>query len=313
LDRLDIRILGQLYRGVSKIGFRPDVKGMYGSMAEKLEIDEDTVRKRVDRLHSMGVIRGWQLVVNPHVFGLDTYAVWMTVDSELKIEETMRKIRLVHGILTIAREMGNVVSMGMVCENESVFRKRVELISELTGGKQLASYAVAQPKSEVEPTSTDWQIINAITPDPLGSYTRVAEKLGLSSRTVQRRITRLINGKVIFFLPNVDFSHLEGASWVSLLVSYAESGFKDRIERSIFTKFEDYVLQVAWSDAGYGYFEFIIPNIHLVEEIADWTRTQRGIGDVRVNFNYERQNFYDDVLDEIKASRVKGTRALPAE
>jgi hypothetical protein len=108
----------------------------------------------------------------------------------------------------------------------------------------------------------------------------------------------------------VDFSHLEGASWVSLLVSYAESGSKDQIERSIFTKFEDYVLQVAWSDAGYGYFEFVIPNIHLVEEIADWTRAQRGVGDVRANFNYERQNFYDDVVNEIKASRVEGARAL---
>jgi DNA-binding Lrp family transcriptional regulator len=170
LDRLDIRILGLLYRGVSKFGFRPDVKGMYGGIAEKLEMDEDTLRKRVDRLHSMGVIRGWHIIVNPGVFGLNTYAVWMTVDSQLQAEEVMRKIRLVHGIITIAREMGNVVSIGIVCENQSAFRKRVELITELTGGKQLASFVVAQPRTEVEPTSTDWQIIDAITPDPLVSY-----------------------------------------------------------------------------------------------------------------------------------------------
>ena len=310
MDRIDIKILGQLHRGVSKLGFQPDGKGLYRRIAKKLALNEDTIRKRVDRLESSGVIRGWQLVVNPDVFGLNTYALWMTVDSQMRIEEAVRKIRLVHGVATIVHGMGDILSIGIVCESAQVFRKRIELISELTGGKELTTSVVPQPKSDCEPTSTDWQIINTLRTDPLMRYTKVGEKLGLSTKTVQRRVTKLTHGNAIFFLPDVDFTHLEGASWVGLSVYYTDGVFKDSIERSIFTKFEDYVLLVAWTDAGHGYLEFVIPNAHALQEIVELTRAQEGVRDVRANINYNRLNFYDDVLDEIATGNVKGTAAL---
>jgi DNA-binding Lrp family transcriptional regulator len=312
LDRIDIKVLGQLYRGVSKLDFRPEVKGLNGRIAKKLSLDEDTVRRRVDRLESIGVIQGWQLIVNPEVFGLITCVVWMRVDSQTRIEEAVRKTRLVPGIVTIAREMGNILSIGLVCENERVFSERVALISELTKGKELMTYVVAHPKTEIEPTSTDWQIINALRPDPLARYTRVAEKLDLSSRTIQKRITKLARGNAIFFLLNIDFSRLEGALCVSLVVYYADGGFKDQVERSIFTKFEDYVLQVAWGDVSHGYLQFVIPNVLVVQEIVHCTRALKGVKDVKVNLNYDRLFFYDAVQDDLIASRVKGTPALRA-
>jgi DNA-binding Lrp family transcriptional regulator len=312
LDRIDIKVLGQLYRGVSRLDFRPDVNGLNGRIAKKLALDEDTVRRRVDRLESIGVIQGWELVVNPEIFGLITCAVWMTVDSQIRIEEAIRKTSLVPGIFTIALEMGNILSIGLVCENERVFSERVTLISELTKGKELIAYVVAHPKTEIEPTSTDWQIINAFRPDPLVRYTRVAEKLDLSSRTIQKRITKLAHGNAIFFLPNIDFSLLEGALCVGLVVCYADGGFKDQVERSIFTKFEDYVLQVAWGDASHGYFQFVIPNVLVVQEIVHCTRALKGVKDVKVNLNYNRLMFYDAVQDDLIASKVKSATALRA-
>jgi len=312
LDRIDIKVLGQLYRGASRLDFRPEVKGLYGRIAKKLSLDEDTVRRRVDRLESTGVIEGWQLVVNPEIFGLITCVVWMRVDSQIRIEEAVRKSKLVPGIFTIAREMGNILSIGLLCENERVFSERVALISELTKGKELTTYVVALPKTEIEPTSTDWQIINALRPDPLVRYTRVAEKLDLSSRTNQKRITKLAQGNAIFFLPNIDFSRLEGALCVSLVVHYADGDFKDQVERSIFTKFEEYVLQVAWGDASHGYLQFLIPNVQVVQEIVHCTRALRGVKDVKMNLNYNRISFYDAVQDDLIASKVNGTPALRA-
>jgi DNA-binding Lrp family transcriptional regulator len=100
---------------VSRLDFRPDVKGLNGRIAKMLSLDEDTVRSRVDRLESTGVIQGWQLVVNPDIFGLITCAVWMTVDSQIRIEEAIRKTMLVPGIFTIALEMGNILSIGLTC------------------------------------------------------------------------------------------------------------------------------------------------------------------------------------------------------
>lgn len=304
MDRLDIRIIGQLTRGMSAHDFQPKVKGIYGRIAKKLGLDEDTVRKRVDRLESTGIIHGWQLVMNPSALGMKLFAVWMTVSPQLRIEEAVRKIRLVHGVILIARELGDILVVGLLCENDQVFRKRVELVSELAGTKELATYIVNHPRTEVELTATDWQIIKALRPDPLVRYSEVAEKLGLSSRTVQRRLTRLTEGYAILFLPRFDFSLLEGASCVDLFVSYTASGFKGEVDRSIFTKFEDYLLRAGWGSANYGHLQFLIPNVRVAQEIVDWTRGLRGVREAKLNFVYDWLNFDDDALDEAIASRV---------
>ncbi len=304
MDRIDIRLLGQLARGVSSYGFQPEVKGVYGRIAKKLGLDEDTVRKRVERLESTSVIRGWQVVLNPNVIGLKFFAIWMTVGPQLRAEEAVRKIRLVPGVVAIMCQVGDVLGVELICENEQVFRKRVELVSEFAGTEELTTYVVDQPRSEVELTTTDWQIIEAFRPGPLVRYSEVADKFGLSSRTVQRRLTRLAEGNVIFFAPNIDFGLLEGVSCVDLFVTYTASSFKGEVDRSIFTKFEDYVLRAGWGSANHGHFDFLIPSVRVAQEIVDWTRGLRGVREARLNFVYDWLFFFDDALDEVIASRL---------
>jgi len=65
-----MKLLGQLSRGASSLDSEPDVKGIYGRAAKRLALDEETVRRRVERLESAGIIRGWQLLVNPNALGL---------------------------------------------------------------------------------------------------------------------------------------------------------------------------------------------------------------------------------------------------
>lgn len=301
-------MLGQLSRGVSSVGFQPEVKGVYGRTADKLGLDEDTVRKRVERLETTGIICGWQLVVNPNVLGLKVFAIRMAISPQLRIQEAIRKIRLVHGVTGIAHVLGDVVGVGLICENEQVFRKRAELISELMGTKDLTTYEINYPRTEVELTPADCQLIEALRPDPLVSHAQVAEKLSLSSRTVQRRLARLTQGSAIFFRPKIDVSLLEGSSCVELFVCYTASGFKDKVDRSIFTKFEEFVMRAGWGSPSHGFFEFIIPNAHLAQEIVDWTRALQGVRDVKLSFKDDRLNLYDDTLNEIIASK---TRDMP--
>jgi DNA-binding Lrp family transcriptional regulator len=306
LDRIDIKVLGGLSRGTSSIGSQPVLQGVFGRIAKRLVLDEDTVRKRVDRLESAGIFRGWQLVVNPGVLGLKLYGAQVTVSPQLGIQDAVRKIMLVQGVTSIACEVVDTLGIGIICENELVFRNRIELISELAGTKELTTYAVNYPQPEVQLSRTDWQVINAFRPNPLIRYSEVADKLGISSRTVQRRLKKLAVSKAIFFRPIIDVSRFEGASSVSLFVSYASDEFKREVDRSIFGRFEDYILRAGWGSASHGYFEFIIPNIHVVKEIVDWTRSLRGVKELRLNLKYDSLSLYENALDEIIARQGQG-------
>ena len=303
MDRIDIKVLGGLSRGTSSVGGQPVLRGVFGRIAKTLALDEDTVRKRVNRLESAGIFRGWQLVVNPDILGLKVYVARVAASPELGIKEAVRKIMLVNGVISITREVVDTLGIAIICENERVFRKRVELISELAGTKVLTTFAVDYPKLGVRMSRTDWQIINAFRPNPSIRYSQVAEKLGISSRTVQRKLKKLAVGKAIFFRPIIDFSRFEGASWVSLFVYYASSGFKREIDRRIFGRFQDYILRAGWGSASHGYFEFISPNVNVLKDIVDWTRGVRGVKELRLDFNYDRLSLYDDALDEIIAKQ----------
>jgi DNA-binding Lrp family transcriptional regulator len=169
---------------------------------------------------------------------------------------------------------------------------------------------VNYPRIEVELTPTDWKIINALRPDPLLSHAQMAEKLGLSSRTVQRRLARLTQGNVIFFMPKIDLSLFEGSSCVDVFVSYTASGFKDNVDRSIFSEFENYILRVGWGIASYCFFEFIVPNVHVAREIVDWTRALPGVKEVKLSFKDDRLNFYDATMDAIIASKNQNAPTL---
>lgn len=303
MDRLDIKILGRLYRGVSSHGFQPEVKGVYSRIAKGLGLDEDTIRKRVDRLESTGVITNWMLVINPNAIGMKIYAIWMTVSPQLKIEDAVRKIRLVRGVISIAREVGDILGIGLLCETEQAFRKSAELISELAGRPEITTYAVDHPVTPFELSATDWDIISALRPDPLIRYTEVAERLGLSPKTVQRRMTKLTEGNVIFFVPEINFSELEGATCVDLFITYTSSGLKATVDRNIYTKFEEYVLRAGWGSPSHGHFEFIVPNLMVAQQIVDWARSLQGVREVKINFVFEWSVFYDDVMDEILAAQ----------
>jgi DNA-binding Lrp family transcriptional regulator len=309
LDCTDIKILGQLFRGVSSLDREPEVKGIHGRVAKRLALDEETVRRRVESLESEGVIRGWHLLVNPNVLGLKKFGILMTVNPPLRVDEAVRKIKLVRGITYISRPVGETLRIGILCENHEVLRNKVELISELTGTKGLMTYAVRHPRPEIEPTPTDWRIINTLRSDPMAHYATLAEKLGLSSRTVQRRLMNLSKGNVIFFRPDLDYSLLEGCLCVCLFVFYAAGGYKDTLDRRIFARFEDYVLRAGWGSASHGYFEFLIPNVHVAQEIADWTRAQGGVKEVRMSFR-DRRLYFHEVIGEVNAGRIKGPSTL---
>ncbi len=307
MDRLDIKLLGQLARGISSFDFQPEVKAAYRRIACNLEVDEDTVRKRVERLRARGLIRAWQLAVNPNILGMTIFAIWMSVGPQLTLEEAIRKIKLVHGVISITHEIGDVLGVGLFCENEEVFKKRLGLISELVDARNVMTNFVQYPSPGVEVTKTDWNLIKRLRLRPTLSHKELANDLGLSTRTVKRRLTRLAQGKVIFFLPDIDLKLLEGAACVDLFVFYSASGLKGDVDRSIFSKFEDFILRAGWGSRVHGHFTFIVPSVTVAQGIVDWVRDLPGVREVRLSFIYEWILLYDEAWAELIAKKSVGS------
>ena len=267
-------------------------------------MDEETVRKRIERLTSSGLLRGWNALVNPHLFGVTIYALWIAPSSVVTTDDAIRKIRLVHGVSWIGREVGGTLGIGLFCENDRIFQKRVELIKELTGATVIMTNSVVYPKPEVDLTHADWELIKKLRLDPSPPYNRLAQGMGVSSRTVMRRLTRLMEGKAIVFVSAIDFKRLEGATAVDVFVFYAASKYKSAVDRGVFAKFQDYLWRAGWGGSVHGHFTFLVPSASVAQEIVGAIGSMQGVQSVRFSFLYDSISFWEETLDEMIRTKV---------
>ncbi len=64
----------------------------------------------------------------------------------------------------------------------------------------------------------DWKIIQSLRRFPGPDWLAVANDVGVSLRSLQRRVARLMEGKALFFFPDVDFRRSAGTvAWVGIL------------------------------------------------------------------------------------------------
>ena len=304
MDRLDIRLLGQLARGFTTFGPRTEVKGAYRRIAKNLGVDEDTIRKRVERLRTTGLFRGWRLIVNPRVLGVEIFAVWMTVGPALTVDAAIRKIRLLPGVVRIIQEVGDELGVLLLCKNQEVFKKRLELISELVDARNVMTYFNQPPKIGIEITKTDWEVTNRLRRDPDVRYSQLAMELRLSGRTVKRRVTRLIDGEAIFFIPDINVKLLEGAVCIDLLVNYTSGSYKREVDTNIFSRFQEYLWRAGFGGTEQGHFEFIVPSVSVAQEIDAWVRGLKGVRAVRLAFVYDWMVFSTEAMDEIIRAKI---------
>lgn len=145
---------------------------------------------------------------------------------------------------------------------------------------------------------TDAAIAAALRLDPWKRYPSVAKELGLSAKTVKRRVTRLTEEGAIYMIPILDLKALQGIIPVELVVSYTSTESKSHINELILSQFKE---ELVFSErAGpLGYFALVFPNISQVEQIAKWVKRQNGVKDA-----------HSEVLLDVELNRKHYERRL---
>ncbi len=87
LDQTDRRIVALL---------RDDARRSFRDIGEQVGLSAPAVKRRVDRLEELGVIRGYTAIVDPHPFGWTTQAI-----VELTTEGTFAGARILEAVRPI--------------------------------------------------------------------------------------------------------------------------------------------------------------------------------------------------------------------
>ena len=203
LDDLDIQILADLGNPHSR---QWNVRESYASLAKRLGVDEETVRLRVKHARESGLMPSWRIVVNPRLVGHGAAGVDLEVADGIPKSKVIAQLKLIPGMMLIVDFRERRLVAILWYEDDDGLRRTTELLGSLCGSPVGAVWLSLYEEPELKMRRIDWRILGAMKDDARMDLGEVAGSLGVSVRTVQRRLRVMTSGKAIHLAgtPNVE-------------------------------------------------------------------------------------------------------------
>lgn len=186
MDKNDI-ILCQLLLTNSRISYR--------ELADKLDLSVTAVHNRIQTLIEAGIIR--KFTATPSIFARSAIHILIYGTSKANpVSAIMPKLRSHGSIYWLAVAGGNVLYVGAFIRNIADldelarFVKKEAQISEPTVGITTSPIPPSLKNLEIKSDlcSLDYRIINSLKDNSRKATANVAEELGVSTKTVSRRL-----------------------------------------------------------------------------------------------------------------------------
>ena len=243
--------------------------------------------------------------MNPNLLRSGELAIWLDVNLPTSKDEVVEKIRLMPGVILIGHYYGTLLAIALRYRDANAVRRQIELIRKVAEVDTLVVTKVPFPPCARSLGKTDWGIVRALQREPRKPCTAIAKELGLSSRTVKRRMQRMIDERAIFGFPALNPRAVQGAVMSTLLVTYTLAQ-KREIDEKIGTHLATYLWHVFHmlpyeaSDPLLCGFNLILPDVGEAEEVLRWATRLPGILGVRIDLFDGMETLYGPLDEEIE-------------
>ncbi len=303
MDELDVKIFRALAAEGAIASSDSQVLHSIREIARTLGSDDMTVRNRYKKLQEAGCMSVWRLVVNPAFFGYKAVSLRIGVLPESAKPDMIRKLRLIHGVVSIIDHHGPSLRILLLYDSEESRSRAIELISRITNAENMSAVRMSGPSSETKRlTETDIAIIRALAMDARKPYVTVAKELGLSSKTVKNRLEKLSRERTLMAIPEVAIGDVEGLIPVMISYSYANGGAKASVDNTMIAHFDANFLWGVFSDPEQAYVVLSASTIGETRRFLTWAKEQPGIATAELDIAVECLNF-PEMMGELLTSR----------
>lgn len=298
MDELDVKILRSLISERAVSPSNTNVKLSLRAIAARLGADDMTVRYRYKRLQESGCTSVWSLLINPAFFGYGVTEVMVDVQPESAKPDMIRKLKLVHEITGMVNFYGAALGLYVIYNGDQSRSRTIELISRITNAEKITQLRMPMPRSETKSlTETDAAIIRALSRDAHRSTTHVARELGLSAKTVRKRVDRLRKENTILPLPILNIASIPEIIPVYLSYVYSNGDVKTSVDREIISHFDANYLMGSFADQDVGNVVIGASTMANVPKILEWAKSQPGIASARVDIATETFMFPEKLIE----------------
>lgn len=281
LDDLDVKIIKELGSPSSP---QWNARESYANISRRLGVDEETVRLRVKRVKEHGFLGAWRLMLNPRLLDREVATLELEVEAEENKAKAVSQIKLVDGVTRIIDFRGKGLLVSVCSEKESLPRK-IQLIESICGSPKSAIWESRFPRPDMRMRKIDWKIVDALREDARKDLDDVARSLGVSTRTVQRRLSAMKDGKAVYLsgAPKVD---AVGGLMSCFLVFCPDRPKKRAVVNAIHSSFNR-IGSSDFSPEEYSVFGMHCENPAEADKVLDRLRTMDGVRNAEMHIMKE--------------------------
>ncbi|MFW9968945.1 MAG: winged helix-turn-helix transcriptional regulator [Candidatus Odinarchaeota archaeon] len=193
----------------------------YELIAKKVKLTPYLVKKKINNLVDMGVIM--KFVTNLNFLMFQKSVCYTLAD----IKEGVDQLELIERIGELEEVTGGAVSLQNKMQiihtysDDYEFKKNLEKLMRFEGIEKVDNFILLIPPSlnfkDARLTKTDWKIINSIKDNCRKTDVEIANELGISSKTVKRRLSYLRENNIIIFMIDLDTSAADFLSYLLIV------------------------------------------------------------------------------------------------
>ncbi len=253
----------------------------YRELAEKLDLSVTAIHNRIQSLVELGIIR--KFTARPSIYAQNAIHIFIYGNSKTNsIRDLSSKLQKQGSIYWLAVGGGNFLYMGAYLKNivelESLARfvKEKAEMPEPTVGitfSPIPSF-LKNLKIDSKLCELDYKIIRGLREDSRKATSVIAEELGVSAKTVSRRLTRMINN----FLVELSIEWYPDAS------NDIISAFHVQLKPDANPNTPDVIIQKYYPNTLFYWGFSNIPNMYI---FFVWTPTSKELKDIRDKIEQE--------------------------
>ena len=189
MDEIDLIILRKLFKN-SRLTYR--------ALAELTDMAVSTVHKRISNLIEDEVILGF--IARPSIIALKSLLVTIFGTSNAKsFTEVSKELGQNENVISVAMASGKMMYISGFLRDISALRDHSVYVSKAAEMSEPTVGIIDVPYSTLpEPlTSIDFKIIKSLNRDSRKPVIDIADDIGLSSKTVKKRLDRMIENNLV--------------------------------------------------------------------------------------------------------------------
>lgn len=276
-----------------------DGRMTYELIAKKLKLTPYIVKKKIQSLVEMGVIMKFTTNINFLMFQKSVCYTLAEVKPGTDQQELIERLGQLDEVTGGAISLQNKMQIIHTYSDDYEFKKNLEKFMQYDEILNTENFILLIPPNLSFKTTrlikTDWNIIKSIKDNCRKTDVEIANELGISSKTVKRRIGYLRENNIILFMIDLDTSAAEFLSYL-LIVKFQKIASESLNKVMKIVKKYFYVWRVANQEA----FIFTV-FIDKLREIDEQVKEIEKIPHVKDVINYvpTKMFYFENWIDKL--------------